>query len=457
MAKTLSSAQIARSALVVVFGFLASGVLGLARTAIFSITFGAGAELDAFYAAQRIPELIFTLVAGGALGSSFIPVFARLMAHDETKAWRLASAALTCVGGIGAVLALVIALIAPTLVSNLLLPNQTPEQHALTTALTRIMLFTVAIFSVSGLLMGILNAQGVFTYSALAASVYNIGQIGGALILVPLIRASDPANAVYGLAYGVVIGALLHLLVQIPGLVRTQMFSRLRIVPDMRAEGVREVLALMLPRVLGLGVVQINFLVNVALTSSMVQGSLSALTLAWTLLFFVLGVIAQSIGTALFPTLSALAANRDLAGYKRRLWQAVRGVLALSFAAMLLMIALGYPGIRLVFGYGAFTDENAAAAAWALSFYALGLSGHALLEVLSRAFYALSDTWTPVLIGVVAIAANITLSVILARVVGDPNDLARGAFGGLALANSITTLVEAGVLGLILLRRLRRI
>ncbi len=454
MAKTLSSSQIARSTLVVLVGFLASGVLGLIRTAIFSITFGAGSELDAFYAAQRIPELIFVLVAGGALGSSFIPVFARMMSKDADQAWRLASATLTCVSLIGAALALIMALFAPQIMPTLLLPDQPPAQQALTVALTQIMLITVAVFSVSGLMMGILNAQGIFTYSALAASVYNIGQIGGALILVPLIRASNPTYAVFGLAFGVVIGSILHLIVQIPGLRRAGVLNRLRFLPDMRAEGVRDVLVLMLPRVLGLGIVQINFLVNVALTSGMAAGSLSALTLAWTLMFFVLGVIAQSIGTALFPTLSALVANGDMDGYKQRLSEAMRGVLFLAFPATVGLILLGVPVIRLVFEHGAFDAVDTAATAWALMLYAVGIAGHALLEVLSRAFYALADTWTPVLIGILSIIANIALSLTLMNVIGDPNRLVMGAFGGLALANSITTLLEAALLWLILSRRL---
>ncbi|MEP7290196.1 MAG: lipid II flippase MurJ, partial [Chloroflexota bacterium] len=156
----LSNRQIARAATIVVGGFLASGVLGLVRTAAFSVTFGASDALDAFYAAQRIPEALFVLVAGGALGSSFIPVFARyLTAGDERGAWRLASAVMSCVFLLATLLALVMALFAPVLVPALLEPSASLAQQALTTSLTQIMLVTVAIFSVSGLLMGILNAR----------------------------------------------------------------------------------------------------------------------------------------------------------------------------------------------------------------------------------------------------------------------------------------------------------
>jgi putative peptidoglycan lipid II flippase len=218
----------------------------------------------------------------------------------------------------------------------------------------------------------------------------------------------------------------------------------------------REVLLLMLPRVLGLAVVQINFVVNVALAypPRMVEGSVSAFTYAWTLMFFALGVVAQSVGTALFPSLASLAAAGDWAGYRARLSGAMRAVLFLALPATALMIVLGEPIIRALFERDAWTRTDSAATAWALAFLAIGVAGHALLELLARAFYALADTRTPVTVGIGAMIANIALSLVFVQLVGDPNDLARGAFGGLALANALTTLVEAGVLWWLLRRRI---
>ncbi|MBK8030272.1 MAG: murein biosynthesis integral membrane protein MurJ [Chloroflexi bacterium] len=449
MAKALSNTQIVRAAVVVVGGFLASGVLGLVRTAAFSATFGASEALDAFYAAQNIPEILFVLVAGGALGSSFIPVFARyLTAGDQAGAWRLASAVMSCVAVLAAALALIIGVFAPTLIP-VLVPDAPPTMQALTIDLTRVMLVTVVIFSISGLLMGILNAQQIFTLPALALAANNIGQIVGALIIVPLL----PDNSkIYGLAFGAVLGAVLHLVVQIPGL--RHIDARLAFLPNPRVPGVIEVITLMGPRVLGLAVVQINFLVNLSLASGMVAGSYSALKTAWTLMFFVLGVIAQSVGTAVFPSLSALAAKNDLDGFKDRLAGALRGVLFLAFPATVGLILLGHVGISLLLQYGAWTPESTAATAWALGFFALGIAGHSLLEVLSRAFYALADTRTPVLVGIASMAANIALSLVLVHVVGDPNTLSRGSFAGLALANSLATLLEGAFLWWILRRRI---
>ncbi len=475
----LSNRQIARAAAVVVVGFVASGVLGVVRTAAFSATFGASEALDSFYAAQRIPEILYVLVAGGALGSSFIPVFARFLAeNDERGAWRLASAVMSCVFVLASLLAVVTTIFAPSLVPALLVPNANAAQQALTTSLTQIMLVTVAIFGVSGLLMGILNAKQVFTLPALALSMNNVGQIFGALVLTRLIPVygvhyasvlpqyadlmarglpSDGGAATYGLAFGAVLGALLHLLIQIPGLPRVGALDaqhRLRFHPDPRVEGVSEVLVLMGPRVLGLAVVQINFLVNVNLTSGMIPGSLTALVTAWSLLFFALGVIAQSVGTAVFPSLSALAAAKDMTGFKDRLAGAMRSVLFLSFPAMVGMITLGSPAIAVLYQRAAWTAEDTAATAWVLSFFAIGIAGHGLLEVLSRAFYALSDTRTPVLVGVASMISNIILSLIFIRVIGSPDSLSRGPFAGLALSMSLTTLAEAGTLWLLLRRRI---
>lgn len=452
---TLNSHQISRAVLIVLIGFLGSGILGLVRTMLFSVIFGAGAELDAYYAAQRLPELLYTVVAGGALGSSFIPVFTRFLTKgDDAGAWRLASAVLTLAMAAAGVLTLALALLAPWFVPNVLVVGVPAEQAALTTQMTQMMLVTVVIFTSSGLIMGILNAHQLFLLPSLALIGNNLGQIIGALVALAAIQLLNvpPRQAVYALAGGAVFGSLLHLSIQLPGL--RKIGARLTARFDAHTQGAREVLLLMLPRVFGLAMVQINFTVNVILTSVMIEGSLSAMNVAWTLMFFALGVIAQSVGTAVFPTLAALAAANDMAVFHQRLAGAMRGVLFLAFPATVVMIGLGETIIRALFEHGNWTPENTAAAAWALTFFALGIAGHSLLEVLSRAFYALADTWTPVSIGVLSILANIVLSVLLMQVMGDSQTLARGPFAGLALANSLTTIAEALVLWLLLRRRI---
>lgn len=456
--RALSSRQVARAALVVLLGFVASGVLGVVRTAAYSASFGASAELDVFFGAQRIPELLFTLVAGGALGSAFIPVFTRYLGRSSADAWRLASTVMSwsaaATGIFGLALAVTAPLYMPILISDVPLEYQQLAAH-----LAQWMLITTVIFSASGLVMGILNAHQQFTLPALAISMYNLGLIFGALVLTrviptdsgPFAYASQSGVNVYGLAFGAILGALLHLVVQIPGLVRVQ--ARLRPLFRLDVEGSGRVLRLMLPRVLGLAVTQINFLVNVFFATRMAEGSNSAMNVAWFMMFFALGVIAQSAGTAVFPTLSKLADAGDLEGYSSRLAAALRGVAFLAVPASVGLIVLGQPMVALLFERGEWTSQATQATAWVLAFFALGMVGHAFLEILSRAFYALGDTRTPVAVGVLALAANIVLSIVFIQFIGDPATIERTPAAGLALANSVTTLLEATLLWYLLSRR----
>jgi putative peptidoglycan lipid II flippase len=456
--RALDTRRILYATLVVLFGFLASGVLGFVRTAVINAQFGTSATLDAFYAAQQIPELIFVLVAGGALGSSFIPVYARMRETADEDAWRLASAVLTLATLAALVLGAGVAIAAPWLVENLLLRGASDAVQALTIELIRPMMVTPMIFAASGLIMGILQSHGLFLLPSVAISMNNIGLIIGALFIAERLPAAEgiaqagSAN-VYGLVIGTILAALLHLGVQLPGLVRIR--ARLRLLLAVRVQGVRDVLWLMIPRVLGLAVTQINFLVNIALTASMVDGSYVALRTAFTLMYFALGIIGQSVGTAVFPTLAALASQGDWDAYKMRLAGAMRAVLFVALPATAAMMVLAVPLVS-IYERGQWTAESTAATAWALTFYATGIAGFALLEILNRAFYALSDTATPVTIGVLAMIANIIASLALIQVMGDPDSLARGPFAGLALANAATTLVEAGILWFLMYRRVRQ-
>jgi putative peptidoglycan lipid II flippase len=444
----LTGGQLQRATGIIAFAFVLSGLLGVVRGATIGARFGAGADLDAFYAAFRIPETLFNLVAGGALGSAFIPTFGRYLTKGDTdSAWRLASAVMTLVALIASLLAIIAGIFAPWITAHILVPEAAPAQQALTADLMRIMLGTVLIFSVSGLVMGILNANQHFLTPALAPSMNNLGLIIGALFLAP-------ALGVYGLALGALLGALLHLGIQIPAL--RQIHPRLRVLPNFRTRGVIEVLWLMGPRVLGSAVVQINFLVNTILSSGMVAGSFTALTVAFGLMFTVLGILGQSVGTAVFPSLVALGAAENLDGFRSTLSDAIRGVLFLSIPASVGLIVLAVPTVATIFQHNNWTADDTLATAWALQFFGLGLAGFALQEVLARAFYALRDTATPVTIAVGGMLLNVALSLVLIHVVqGQP--YTQGPFGGLALANTLATAIESAVLWIVLRRRLTTI
>lgn len=467
--RALSNSQLARAAFLVLIGFLASGVLGFIKTGILSAQFGTSTALDAFYSAQQIPEMIFVLVAGGALGSSFIPIYAKQREEDEAQAWQLASAVMTLTALAAGILGLLVAIFAQPIVQYILLRESALEVQLLTANMMRMMMVTPFIFAISGLIMGILQSHGLFLLPSIAISMNNIGIMIGAVFIAPFLAQTsylapdvianstaisiDGLNilpvdqignaSVYGLAIGAILSAVLHLVVQLPGLWTVR--AKLRILPKPNIPGVTEVIKLMGPRVLGLGVVQVNFLVNIVLATAMVAGSLVALRTAFTLMFFALGIIGQSVGSALFPSLSALYAENDMDGFKNRLASAMRSVLFLAYPATVAFIVMGEPIVS-IFQRGQWTLESTQGTAWALAFYATGIAGFVLLEVLSRAFYALSDTWTPVKIGIGAMISNIILSLVFIQFIGDPNNLARGSFAGLALANASTTLVESLIL-----------
>ena len=454
--KALSNRQLLQKALIMLLGFLASGLLGLLRIAVLAAQFGTEPAHDSFNSAQQIPELVFVLVAGGALGSSFIPVYARIRESDPRQAWRLASAVMTLAAAGAALLGLAVTLFAPHIVSGFLSAGRPPAEQQLTVDMIRLMMLTPFIFSISGLVMGILQSHAIFMLPAMAISMNNIGIIIGALLIAPNLPAHPDVGQVgdlnaMGLAYGAVLSAALHLLVQLPGLVKLR--APLRILFSWRSPGALDVLRLMGPRVLGLAVVQVNFLVNIFLANHMAPGSVTALRFAFMMMFFALGLIGQSVGSAVFPSLAALWAEGDYAGFQDRLSRAMRNVLYLSFPATVLFIILGEP-IFSILERGEWSQESSQAAAWALSFYALGIAGFTLLEVLSRAFYALEDTLTPVLVGAGAMATNIALNLVFIQFIGDPSSLARGAFAGLALANALTTLVESALLWWLMRRRI---
>ena len=434
-----SGRQIAKAATLVMALFALSRVLGLVRQMVIGALFGTSGDLDAYVAANRISDTVFLVVAGGAIGSAFIPTFAGHLAKgDHAGAWRLASAVVNLALIVLTVTAGLMAIFAPVLVRTLIAPGLDPPQQVLTASLLRLMLISSVIFGVSGVVMGALNAHQHFLLPALASSVYNLSIIGGALLL-------GPRMGVMGMAVGVIVGATLHLLVQVPGLLR----YGAHYVPTLGLDNpsVREVGRLMAPRVLGTSITQLNLVVNNSLASMMGEGAVSAINYAWLLLMLPQGVFAQAVGTAAFPTFAEQVARGERAEMRSTLAATLRAVFFLSIPATVGLLALGRPLVGLLFERGAFEAASTEAVAWALAFYTLGLVGHCGLEIVARAFYALHDTFTPVWVGGLAMGLNVALSLTLPGIFG----LAGWPpYAGLALANSVATLLEmVGLLALI--------
>ena len=436
--------QIARAAGTVMAAFVFSQLIGLVRQILVLRTFGTSAQLDAFSAANRVSETLFVLVAGGALASAFIPTFTGLLTHEQRrKAWQLASAVANLSLIVLTTSAALAAVFAPQIVRYVLAPGfaDDPAQVDLTVQLLRLMLPSAVLFGLSGLVMAILNSHQVFLIPALTPAMYQLGLIFGVLALVPRL-------GILGLGWGVLIGAGLHLALQIPTLLRQRgsYFPTL----GLDTPEVREVARLMGPRLLGVAVVQLNFWVNTALASTMPEGSVIAIVAAFTLMLMPQAAIAQSIATAAMPTFSAQYARGRLDEMRASLAASLRGVLLLSIPATLGLILLREPLIVPLYQGGEFDARSTELVSWALLWFAAGLVGHSLVEILSRAFYALHDTRTPVMVGSLAMVLNVILSVALSALFSRVGWLPHG---GLALANSVATAVE--MVGLLILMRRR--
>ncbi len=441
--------------------FVFSQLTGLARGIIVARAFGASAELDAFFAANRVSETLFTLIAGGALGSAFIPAFTGLLAKNERdSAWRLASGVANLVTLTLSLLAIIAAFAAPQIVRYALAPglSQDPALFTLTINLLRIQLVSAVLFGLGGLIVGVLNAHQIFLIPALTPALYQIGIIFGALALAPTL-------GIYGLAWGVVIGAALYLLVQIPTLLKLTAVRRRQAVERISPPAVlnllstlgldnpavREVLRLMGPRLLGVAVVQLNFWVNIALASQMDRGSVSGLTYGFSLMLMAQAAIAQSIAIAAMPTFSAQYALGKTDEMRSALAATLRGVILLSLPAAVGLMLLRTPLISALYQRGQFDSRSTELVAWALLWYAAGLVGHAILEILARAFYALHDTKTPVLVGAGAMGLNVVFSFLFSALF---RQIGWMPLGGLALANSLATAIEATILFALMQRRL---
>lgn len=459
-ARIYSNRQIARAAGTVMIAIVLGQLTGLLRGILVARAF-APSDLDAFFAANRVSETLFNLIAAGALGSAFIPTFTGLLARaEDARAWRLASALANLILLILTGLAILAAFLAPQIVRYLLAPGfaADPAQFALTTQLLRIQLVSVILFGLGALLVGILNAHQIFFVPALTPSMYQIGLIFGVLVL-------GPRLGVRGLAWGVVIGASLYLLLQIPSLVRLMLLvSRLDLAKPPENRGgsytltlglhdpsVHEVITLMVPRVLGIGVVQLNFWVNTWLASQMASGSVAAIQYGFSLMLMSEAAIAQSVAIAAMPTFSAQHALGRVDELRASLTASLRGVLLLAAPASLGLILLRQPIVAVLYQRGEFDATMTTMVSWALLWYAAGLVGHSVLEVLTRAFYAQHDTRTPVVIGVGAMTLNVILSFVLSAWFSRLGWL---PLGGLALANSSATALEMMTLFFIMRHRL---
>ncbi len=435
-----SSTRVVKSTLIVMGGLLAALLTGLIRQRIIAGQFGTSAPMDAFIAANGLPELLFIMLAGGALGFAFIPIYTEFLSSgDRADADRLASQVVNSIFILALIVSALAALLAPTIVTAPwgLAPHFPEPVQALTVELIRLLLFSTIIFAISSIITGVLHSHQYFILPALSPIVYNFGVIFGALVL-------TPTMGIHGLAWGAIFGALLHLGVQIPGLFRYKVhwFPML----GWRNPALHRVAILMAPRVIDLMMARASIdWLNSNIASGLGEGRLSSLRYAFQLMNMPWTLIGTAIGIAVFPTLATLAAKGETKAQRNALSGSLRAILTLTLPAAVGLLLLGRPIIQVLFEGGEFTSESTNLVFFALQFYVLALISQSVLEVVVRAFASKQDTLTPLLISFFTTALNIGLALRLAT----PDQLSTG---GLALANGVAVAVEA-LIGLTIIQR----
>jgi putative peptidoglycan lipid II flippase len=386
------------------------------------------------------------MLAGGALAFAFIPIYTEFLTGEEKPdSNTLVSQVINLVMLLVIAASLLAAIAAPMLVYRVVAPDFPAATQALTIQLMRILLLSTVLFAVSSILTATLYAHQHFVIPALLPSVYNFGIIVGTLLLAP-------RYGIYGVAWGAVLGAFLHLLAQVPMVLRYGV--RWQPVLNFRDKALRKVAVLMAPRVVDLLMARITIeLAGANLISGLGEGRLAAFRLGRTLMNMPWTLIGTAIGIAVFPTLAALAAKGDKEGHKQAINGAVRAVLTLAIPAAVGMLVLGRPIIRVLFEGGEFDARSTALTFYALQFFMVALISQSLLDVVVRSFASLKDTYTPLYISFFTTALNIGLAIWLTRPIAEGGI----SHGGPALANGIAVAVEATIGLVILSRRLNGI
>ena len=394
-----------RAAGIIGLAVMCSRLLGLAREQIFAALFGGGSAMDAFTAAFRIPNLLRDLFAEGALSTAFVTTFSKTIARGgDQAAWDLANKVATLTAVVLGILCIAGMVFSAQLVATLA-PGFDPAKAALTAQLTRIMFPFILLVSLAALIMGMLNSKNVFGMPAMASSFFNMGSIVGGVTLGFWIDPHFGQRALIGLSIATVLGGALQLAVQLPALLRLGY----RFHPNLRwrDSGVKAILLLMGPSVIAASTTQFNVLINSMFASTLGDGPIFWLSIAFRLMQLPLGLFGVALGTVTLPLLSRLVVAGQMSAFRTELARAMRLALLLTIPSTVGLMMLAEPIISVLYQHGKFNAYQAAQAAGALRFYAIGLAGYAALKVLVNAFYALDKRKTPMLVSFLAVALNL--------------------------------------------------
>jgi len=409
---------------------LASRLLGLLRDRLLAGNFGAGDTLDIYYTSFRIPDLIFNLLILGALHSAFIPVFKDFITKNQHhKAWQVANRLLNVILLAMIILAVLTFVFARPL-TNFIAPGFDPEKLAATANLTRIMLLSPIFFSLSAISGGILNSFKKFLSYSFAPIMYNLGIIFGILVLVP-------RYGINGLAYGVVLGAALNFVVQIPELLQTGFRYQLQL--NFADRDLHRIFALMIPTTLSLSITQINLTVENMIGSTLTSGSIAIFNLANNLQSLPLGIFAIAICVAVFPNLVELISAKKYQDFAHQFNKSASQILYVIIPATIFLYIFRAQIVRLLLGTGAFGWQDTTLTLTALGFFALSLPFQSLNHLFARGFYASQNTIKPLIASSISMIANIILSLTLTRFMG---------VAGLALSFTLSSMLNFIILNI---------
>ncbi len=402
---------VAGSALVISGATLLSRIIGLLRDRVLANVFGAGQILDAYYASFKIPDLIYNLLIVGALSAGFIPVFTKLFnSSEENKqaSWDLTNNVINIIT-IFMILTGIIGIAFASFLTPLIAPGFSAEKQLITTSLMRIMFLSPFLFGLSMVFGGVLQSLRRFFIFSIAPLFYNLGIIFGAVYLTKIF-------GITGLAWGVVLGAFLHMIIQYYG-ARKAGF-RFKKILNFKDRETLLIGKLMLPRTAGLAITQIDLLVITFLASFLSSGSLAIYTLAANLAAVPIGLIGIPFALAVFPILSKLAAENNLETFTNQYLRTGRQIIFLITPLLIIFLTLNVQIVRLILGSGSFDWFSTLTTAKSLAYFSLGILAQSLIPLLARAFYSLSNTKTPFIIGVVSEIITITLAIILMQKFG---------------------------------------
>ncbi len=427
---------------------LVSRILGFIRDAIIASSFGTGMAADAFFVAFRIPNILRDLLAEGALSAGFVPVFTETYTQKgKTSLWELMRIISILLFLISLFLAILGIIFAPLLV-RIIAPGfiHLPDKLELTISLTRVIFPYIIFIGLAAVGMGALNSLRHFTIPAFSPAFFNLALISFMIFVCPHLE-----TPIFGLAAGVIVGGIGQLLIQIPPLIRqgwnfTFSFSFKEIWLAIKTHPqIKKISLLLTPAVFGLAIHQLSFLIDTLIASFLPAGSVSYLYYGNRLMQLPLGIFGISLATAALPTLAALAARKDLESFKQTFDFSLRSTFFITLPAIIGLIVLRFPIIRLLFGRGAFDNASIEGSAGTLLFYSLGLCSYAGMKVVVTSFYALQDTRTPIKIGALALIINTVLNLLLMGPLKS---------GGIALATSLSSTVSFFMLTLILRKRI---